>query len=191
MNNSTNQSEWINTKVWKDLVMNVTIPDETNNNIEWLIIFFYEAIDFPTESTLIGAINKRYFVTWSGLTAKRVNKYIKSNIINTKKHMHIQRQKQYEKSTLQKNISLYRNRLTNRKLTLDGFLQAVYSVWDSKQQKMLEFNNLVKDPATQIIWTTSLANELGRLALGIRNIKGSNCIKFICKHQVPKDCMAT
>ena len=51
---------------------------------------------------------------------------------------------------------------------------------------MLEFRDLVKNPATQQVWTTSLANEFGRLAQGIRNIKGSDCIRFVYKHQIPK-----
>ena len=51
---------------------------------------------------------------------------------------------------------------------------------------MLEFRDLVKDPETQQVWTTSLANEFGRLAQGIRKIKGSNCVNFIHKHQVPQ-----
>ena len=50
---------------------------------------------------------------------------------------------------------------------------------------MLEFTNLINNPKTKDVWTTSLANELGRLAQGIRNIPGTNTIKFIHKHQVP------
>ena len=34
---------------------------------------------------------------------------------------------------------------------------------------------------------TSLANELGRLAQGIRKIKGTNTIYFIDKSEIPKD----
>ena len=87
---------------------------------------------------------------------------------------------------MHKDIRLEKNKSTGRKAALDGFLQHAYSVWDTKQQRMLEFNDLIKDPKTKQIWTTSLANELGRLSQGIRNIKGSNCIKFIYKEQVPK-----
>ena len=93
---------------------------------------------------------------------------------------------QYNQTTMHKDIRLEKNKSTGRKAALDGFLQHAYSVWDTKQQKMLEFNDLIKDPKTKQIWTTSLANELGRLSQGIRNIKGSNCIKFIYKEQVPK-----
>ena len=67
---------------------------------------------------------------------------------------------------------------------MDTFLQRAYSVWDPEQQKMLEFIDLIKSK-NQNVWTTSLANELGRLAQGIRNIPGTNTIKFIHKNQVP------
>ena len=92
----------------------------------------------------------------------------------------------YNKNTMHKNIHLKVNIITGRKSALNGFLQHTYSVWDPKQQKMLEFTNLIKNKDTKQTWTTSLANKLGRLSQGIRNIKGSNCIKFIHKEQVPK-----
>ena len=75
------------------------------------------------------------------------------------------------------------NKLKNNKF--EGFLQHAYSVWDPKQQKMLEFKDLINNLKTRKTWTTSMANELGRLSQGIRNIKGSNCIRFIHKNQVP------
>lgn len=50
----------------------------------------------------------------------------------------------------------------------------------------MEFKDLIKDPKTKAMWTTSMANELKRLAQGIRDIKGSNCIRFIQKNQVSK-----
>ena len=37
------------------------------------------------------------------------------------------------------------------------------------------------------IWSTSLANELGRLAQVILNVKGTNTIFFISKSEIPKD----
>ena len=88
----------------------------------------------------------------------------------------------YTKHVIHKDINLSRNRLTNRRSALEGWLQHAYSVWDPEQQKMLEFKDLIKDPKTKQIWTASLANELGRLSQGIRDIKGSNCIELIHKH---------
>ena len=37
------------------------------------------------------------------------------------------------------------------------------------------------------IWITLLANELGRLAQGIHNVKRTNTIFFIYKSEIPKD----
>ena len=49
---------------------------------------------------------------------------------------------------------------------------------------MLEYKDLIrKDPTTKKVWEKSYANELGRLSQGIRNIEGSNCIKFISKNK--------
>ena len=92
----------------------------------------------------------------------------------------------YNKSTMHKDIMLRTNKATGRKSALNGFLQHAYSVWDPKQQKMLEFTDLINNKETKSIWTTSLANELGRLSQGIRDIKKSNCIKFIYRQQVPR-----
>ena len=36
-------------------------------------------------------------------------------------------------------------------------------------------------------WFTSLANELGRLAQGIRDIKGTDTVFFIPKSEIPQD----
>ena len=38
---------------------------------------------------------------------------------------------------------------------------------------------------SKIIWDKSYANELGRLAQGTRDIKGTDCIKFIKYSEVP------
>ena len=39
----------------------------------------------------------------------------------------------------------------------------------------------------QDTWATSLANKIGRLAQGIRDILGTNTIEFIRKTDIPKD----
>ena len=44
---------------------------------------------------------------------------------------------------------------------------------------MLEFKDLIKNPKTKDVWNTSNANKLGRLAQGVHNIPGTNCIFFI------------
>ena len=48
-----------------------------------------------------------------------------------------------------------------------------------------EFCHLIKGPDKEI-WTTSLANEFGQLAQGVRNqIEGTNTMYFIPKEEVP------
>ena len=69
---------------------------------------------------------------------------------------------------------------------MDGFLEQAHAVWDPEKQKMMEFRDLIQDPKTKDTWTTSMANELGRLAQGISDTKGTNCMKFIQQNQVPK-----
>ena len=91
-----------------------------------------------------------------------------------------------DKHTNHWNISLNENEITGRKSALNGFLEQAHAVWDPEKQKMMEFRDLIQDPKTKDTWTTSMANELGRLAQGIRDTKGSNCMKFMQQNQVPK-----
>ena len=125
---------------------------------------------------------------------KEFNKKFNTKYKPIIKHRYPTRQKtlceEYTEHVNHKDINLTKNRLTNRRSALEGWLQHAYAVWDPEQQKMLEFKDLIKNPKTKQVWTTSLANELGRLSQGIRDIKGSNCIKFIHKHQVPKGKMS-
>lgn len=51
---------------------------------------------------------------------------------------------------------------------------------------MEEYRQLHKGKDKQI-WQRSFSNELGRLAQGIRDIKGTDCITFIPYEQIPKD----
>ena len=49
----------------------------------------------------------------------------------------------------------------------------------------MEYRDLMKKPDLKELWERSLATELGRLAQGIRNIKGTNTIYFIPKSEIP------
>ena len=49
-----------------------------------------------------------------------------------------------------------------------------------------EYRHLIKGPERRI-WEISFANELGQLAQGIREVKGTNTVMFIPKSKVPKD----
>ena len=51
----------------------------------------------------------------------------------------------------------------------------------------MEYRDLIKKPDLRELWQRSLANELGRLAQGIRDIKGTNTIHFILKSDIPHD----
>ena len=51
----------------------------------------------------------------------------------------------------------------------------------------LEYRELIKRPETRETWFRSLANEIGRLARGIRDIKGTDTIFFIPKYEIPKE----
>ena len=52
--------------------------------------------------------------------------------------------------------------------------------------KSLEYRQLIQIDRYKKIYSCSYANELGRLAQGIRDIPGTNTIQFIRKDQVPK-----
>ena len=49
-----------------------------------------------------------------------------------------------------------------------------------------ECRHLIKGPDRKI-WEISFANELGQLAQGIREVKGTNTVMFVPKSKVPKD----
>ena len=51
----------------------------------------------------------------------------------------------------------------------------------------MEYQDLIKNDKYQEVWNTSFVNELGRLAQGIRDVKGSNTVCFIEKIEIPKD----
>ena len=54
-------------------------------------------------------------------------------------------------------------------------------------RKYLEYRDLMKIEKYRDTWATSLANKIGRLAQGIRDILGTNTIEFIRKTDIPKD----
>ena len=58
------------------------------------------------------------------------------------------------------------------------------AVIDETAGNILEYRHLIKSKTTRKIWTTSFANELGRLFQGIRIIKCTNTCFFIQKAQV-------
>ena len=75
----------------------------------------------------------------------------------------------------------------------------VNAVFDEATKKMMEMRDLIKhpNPIVRAIWIIELSNEWGKLLLGVvkgNNRKGNsrvgdghNTIKFIHKHQVPRN----
>ena len=61
------------------------------------------------------------------------------------------------------------------------------AIIDSDTGKSLEYRDLIKHDKYRDIWEKSYANELGRLAQGIRDIPGTNTIIFIRRSDIPKD----
>lgn len=59
-------------------------------------------------------------------------------------------------------------------------------MFDEETGKLLEYQHLSKHPRYRQVWQHSIANEFGRLEQGIRDIKGTDTIFFICKSKVPK-----
>ena len=51
----------------------------------------------------------------------------------------------------------------------------------------MEYRDLIKKYKYKKVWNTSFANELGRLAEGIREVKGISTIHFTAKTEFPKD----
>ena len=61
-----------------------------------------------------------------------------------------------------------------------------HAIIDEETGKSLEFRHLIKLDKYRDIWMKSFANELCRLAQGIRDIPGTNTIDFIPFAEVPK-----
>ena len=76
----------------------------------------------------------------------------------------------------------------HKKITkLENEVNQALAVMDKETGKMLNYRNLIRLPKYKEIWSRSSANEFGRLANGVGGrIKGTNTIKFIMEHEVPK-----
>ena len=61
------------------------------------------------------------------------------------------------------------------------------AVIDDDTDEQLKYRYLVKKDKCRDTWIKSLENELGRLAQGIRDIKGTDTISFVHKSEIPKD----
>ena len=64
--------------------------------------------------------------------------------------------------------------------------ESAFAVFDEASGKLLQYKQLLKTKDKDI-WKASLSNEFGRLAQGNARVKGTDTIKFIHHHQMPKD----
>ncbi len=77
--------------------------------------------------------------------------------------------------------------MSRRKLPTAWFCEMANSVIGANGE-LLEYHDLIRNPATRKTWTHSYGNKLGQLAQGMpgRNT-GTNTIIFIPRDAVPKD----
>jgi hypothetical protein len=57
--------------------------------------------------------------------------------------------------------------------------------------QQLEYRQLLQQPNLKPIWERAFGNELGRLAKGVRDIKGTDTILFIHTSEIPKEITIT
>ena len=82
----------------------------------------------------------------------------------------------------------------NLSLQLDEWAHDFYfagAIVDESTGEKLEYRDLIKRPELMETWYTSLANELGRLAQGIRDVNGTDTVDFIPFSEIPQDIMGT
>ena len=65
------------------------------------------------------------------------------------------------------------------------------AIIDKETVKPMDNCQLIKKEKHWLVWSRSFSNELGRLAQGIIDIKGTSTIKFISCSQFPKGRMVT
>ena len=72
---------------------------------------------------------------------------------------------------------------------LENKVHQAMAVMDADTGKLLNYKQLLRNPKYNKKWTTSSANEFGRLANGVggRIKKPTNTIRFIRKSDIPKD----
>lgn len=71
---------------------------------------------------------------------------------------------------------------------LENEVHQALAVMDKETDKMLNYRNLIQLQKYRELWSRSSANEFRRLANGVgsRIKKPTNTIKFIMKHEVPR-----
>ena len=73
---------------------------------------------------------------------------------------------------------------------MDNEVQQALAVMDKQTGQILNYHQLLCNPKYKKAWNISAANEFGQLAQGVGGrTKGTNTIRFIFRHEVPKDRM--
>ena len=72
---------------------------------------------------------------------------------------------------------------------LENEIQQAMAIMDADTGKLLNYEQLMKNPKYKKKWATSLANEFGQLinGAGERIKKPTNTIRFIKKSDIPRD----
>ena len=70
---------------------------------------------------------------------------------------------------------------------MENKVQRALPVMDKGTGQLLNYQQLIHNPKYKKEWNISATNEFSQLAQGVGGrMKGTNTIKFICKHEVPK-----
>ena len=71
---------------------------------------------------------------------------------------------------------------------MENKVQQALAVMDKNTGQLFNYRQLIRNPRYKKEWKISASNKFGQLAQGVGGrIKGTNTIKFIFKHEVPKD----
>jgi hypothetical protein len=82
------------------------------------------------------------------------------------------------------------NAIHKRFARMKNEVHRALAVMDRDTGKLLNYRQLLRHPKCKRAWSTLAANKFGQLAQGVGGqIKGTNTISFIHKHEVPKSRM--
>ena len=62
-----------------------------------------------------------------------------------------------------------------------------HAIIDADTGRSLEYRQLIRDPKHKEVWTTSMSNEIGRLAQGNNIVQGTNTMFFITYENIPNN----
>ena len=94
-----------------------------------------------------------------------------------------------QRQALQTTPAKWTSKMRKRLNKLESEVHRALAVMDAQTGQMLNYRQLMRHPDHKGPWSLSSANEFGRLANGVggRIKNPTNTIKFIHKHEVPRD----